>query len=65
MTKKIAKKRALKSNLQPVTLKVFPYKGVIGAAFDIAMVALVMSGAIVMVVSAVMMAGKITITAGK
>jgi hypothetical protein len=64
MTKKIATKKITKKP-EPMTLKVFPYKGVIGAAFDIAMVALVMSGAIVMVVSAVMMAGKITITAGK
>jgi hypothetical protein len=64
MTKKIATKK-IKKNTEPMTLKVFPYKGVIGAAFDIAMVALVMSGAIVMVVSAVMLAGKITITAGK
>jgi hypothetical protein len=64
MTKKIATKKIMKKP-EPMTLKVFPYKGVIGAAFDIAMVALVMSGAIVMVVSAVMMAGKITITAGK
>lgn len=66
MTKKIAKKKvAVKSNPQPMILKVFPYKGVIGAAFDIAMVALVMSGALMMAVSAIVLAGKITITVGK
>jgi hypothetical protein len=66
MTKKIAKKKvAVKSNPQPMILKVFPYKGVIGAAFDIAMVALVVSGALMMAVSAILMAGKITIIAGK
>jgi hypothetical protein len=66
MTKKIAKKKvAVKSKPQPMILKVFPYKGVIGAAFDIAMVALLMSGALMMAVSAIVLAGKITITAGK
>jgi hypothetical protein len=66
MTKKIAKKKvAVKSNPQPMTLRVFPYKGVIGAAFDIAMVALLMSGAVMMTVSAIALAGKITISVGK
>jgi hypothetical protein len=66
MTKKIAKKKvAVKSNPKPMTLRVFPYKGVIGAMFDIGMVALLMSGALMMAVSAILMAGKITITAGK
>jgi hypothetical protein len=66
MTKKIAKKKvAVKSNPQPMTLRVFPYKGILGAMFDIAMVALLMSGALMMAVSAIMLAGKITITVGK
>jgi hypothetical protein len=66
MTKKIAKKKvAVKSNPQPMTLKLFPYKGVLGAMVDIAMVAILMSGALMMAVSAILMAGKITITAGK
>jgi hypothetical protein len=66
MTKKIAKKKvAVQSKPQPMTLRVFPYKGVIGAAFDIAMVALVVSGALMMAVSAIALAGKITISAGK
>lgn len=66
MTKKIAKKKvAVKSNPQPMILRVFPYKGFIGAMFDIAMVALLMSGAVMMTVSAIALAGKITITVGK
>ena len=66
MTKKIAKKKvAVKSNPQPMTLKLFPYKGVLGAMVDIAMVAILMFGALMMAVSAILMAGKITITAGK
>jgi|LakMenEpi03Aug12_release.lakeMendotaPanAssembly.Ray.scaffolds.fasta_scaffold769966_3 hypothetical protein len=66
MTKKIAKKKvAVKSNPQPMILKVFPYKGVLGAMVDVAMVAILMSGALMMAVSAILMAGKITITAGK
>ena len=66
MTKKIAKKKvAVNSKPQPMTLRVFPYKGVLGAMFDIAMVVLLMSGALMMAVSAIVMAGKITITAGK
>ncbi len=66
MTKKIAKKKvAVKSKPQPMTLKLFPYKGVLGAMVDIAMVAILMSGALMMAVSAILMAGKITITAGK
>jgi len=48
-----------------MTLRVFPYKGVVGAMFDIAMVALLMSGAFMMVVSAIALAGKITISVGK
>jgi hypothetical protein len=64
MTKKITKKKVVKKP-EPMTLRVFPYKGVIGAAFDIAMVALVVSGALMMAVSAILMAGKITIIAGK
>jgi hypothetical protein len=66
MTKKIAKKKvAVKSKPQPMTLRVFPYKGFLGAAFDLAMVSLLFSGALVMAVSAIMMAGKITISVGK
>jgi hypothetical protein len=66
MTKKIAKKKvAVQSKPQPMTLRVFPYKGFIGAMFDIAMVALLMSGAVMMTVSAIALAGKITITVGK
>jgi hypothetical protein len=66
MTKKIAKKKvAVKLNPQPMTLKLFPYKGFVGAMFDIAMVALLMSGAVMMTVSAIALAGKITITVGK
>ncbi len=66
MTKKIASKKvAVQSKPQPMILKVFPYNGVIGAAFDIAMVALVVSGALMMAVSAIALAGKITITVGK
>jgi hypothetical protein len=66
MTKKIAKKKvAVKSKPQPMVLKLFPSKGVLGAMVDIAMVAILMSGALMMAVSAILMAGKITITAGK
>jgi putative flippase GtrA len=66
MTKKIAKKKvAVKSKPQPMILKLFPSTGVLGAMVDIAMVAVLMSGALVMAVSAIMMAGKITIIAGK
>ena len=66
MTKKIAKKKvAVKSNPQPMILKVFPYKGVLGAMVDVAMVAILMSGALMMAVSAILMAGKITISVGK
>jgi hypothetical protein len=68
MTKKIAKKKVVvkpKPKPQPMTLKLFPYKGVLGAMVDIAMVAILMSGALMMAVSAILMAGKITITAGK
>ena len=64
MTKKIAKKK-VETKPQPMTLKMFPDRGVLGLFMDFAMVALLTSAAVMMVVSAVMMAGKITITAGK
>ena len=48
-----------------MTLKLFPDRGVLGLLMDFAMVALLVSASVMMTVSAVMMAGKITITAGK
>ena len=64
MTKKIAKKK-VETKPQSMILKIFPDRGVIGALADIALVSVLMSGALMMVVCAVIMAGKITITAGK
>jgi len=64
MTKKIAKKKVV-TKPQPMTLKMFPDRGVLGLFMDFAMVALLVSASVMMTVSAVMMAGKITITAGK
>lgn len=64
MTKKIAKKKVA-TKPQPMTLKLFPDRGVLGLLMDFAMVALLVSASVMMTVSAVMMAGKITITAGK
>ena len=64
MTKKIAKKK-VQTKPQSMILKIFPDRGVIGALADIALVSVLMSGAFMMVVCAVIMAGKITITAGK
>ena len=64
MTKKFAKKKVA-SKPQPMTLKMFPDRGVLGFCMDFAMVTLLTSAAVMMVVSAVMMAGNITITAGK
>lgn len=64
MTKKIAKKKVAPKP-QPMTLKLFPDRGVLGLLMDFAMVALLVSASVMMTVSAVMMAGKITITAGK
>jgi len=46
-------------------LKLFPDRGVMGAITDLALISVLMSGAVMMVVCAVMMAGKITIIAGK
>ena len=64
MTKKIAKKK-VETKPQSMILKIFPDRGVIGALADIALVSVLMSGALMMVVCAIIMAGKITITAGK
>ena len=64
MTKKIAKKK-ITPKPQPMTLKMFPDRGVLGLFMDFAMVALLVSASMMMTVSAVMMAGKITIIAGK
>jgi hypothetical protein len=64
MTKKIAKKK-VETKPQSIVMKVFPDRGVIGALADIALVTILLSGSFMMVVAAVMMAGKITITAGK
>lgn len=64
MTKKIAKKK-ITPKPQPMTLKMFPDRGLLGLFMDFAMVALLVSASVMMTVSAVMMAGKITITAGK
>ena len=64
MTKKIIKKKVTPKP-QPMTLKLFPDRGVLGLFMDFAMVALLVSASMMMTVSAVMMAGKITITAGK
>lgn len=64
MTKKIVRKK-ISPKEQPMTLKMFPDRGVLGLCMDFAMVALLVSASVMMTVSAVMMAGKITITAGK
>ena len=64
MTKKIAKKKVV-TKPQPMILKLFPDRGVIGAIADLALVSVMISGAIMVAVCAVMMAGKITIIAGK
>ena len=64
MTKKIAKKKVAPKP-QPMILKLFPDRGVIGAIADLALVSVMLSGAIMVAVCAVMMAGKITIIAGK
>ena len=64
MTKKIAKKKVA-TKPQPMTLKMFPDRGMLGLFMDFAMVALLISASVMMTVSAVMMAGKITIIAGK
>lgn len=64
MTKKIAKKKVAPKP-QPMTLKMFPDRGVLGLCMDFAMVALLTSAALMMGVAAIMMAGKITIIAGK
>lgn len=64
MTKKIAKKK-VETKPQPMILKLFPDRGVMGAITDLALISVLMSGAVMMAVAAVMMAGKITIIAGK
>ena len=64
MTKKIAKKK-VEANPQPMILKLFPDRGVMGAITDLALVSVLVSGALMIAVCAVMMAGKITIIAGK
>lgn len=64
MSKKIAKKK-VEAKPQPMILKLFPDRGVMGAITDLALISVLMSGAVMMVVAAVMMAGKITIIAGK
>ena len=64
MTKKIAKKKVAPKP-QPTILKMFPDRGVIGAIADLALVSVLVSGALMIAVCAVMMAGKITIIAGK
>jgi hypothetical protein len=46
-------------------LKMFPDRGVMGAIVDLAFVSVLVSGALMIAVCAVMMAGKITIIAGK
>ena len=66
MTKKISKKKvAVKAKPPPKIPKLFPFKGVLGVMVDIAMVAILMSGALMMAITALMLAGKITIIAGK
>ena len=64
MTKKIAKKK-VEAKPQPMILKLFPDRGMMSVLMDLAMVSLVLSGAVMVAVCAVMMAGKITIIAGK
>lgn len=64
MTKKIVKKKVAPKP-QPMILKMFPDRGVIGAIADLALVSVLVSGALMIAVCAVMMAGKITIIAGK
>lgn len=64
MTKKIAKKK-VETKPQTMILKLFPDRGMISVMLDLAMVSLVLSGAVMVAVCAVMMAGKITIIAGK
>ena len=64
MTKKIAKKKVTPKP-QPMILKMFPDRGVIGDITDLALVSVLVSGALMIAVCAVMMAGKITIIAGK
>ena len=64
MTKKIAKKKVV-TKPQPMILKVFPDRGTMSVLMDLAMVSLVLSGAVMVAVCAVMMAGNITIIAGK
>ena len=63
-TKKIAKKK-VETKPQPMILKMFPDRGVMGAIVDLAFVSVLVSGALMIAVCAVMMAGKITIIAGK
>jgi hypothetical protein len=64
MTKKIVKKKVAPKP-QPMILKMFPDRGVMGAITDLALVSVLVSGALMIAVCAVMMAGKITIIAGK
>ena len=64
MTKKIAKKKVA-TKPQPMILKVFPDRKIMSGLMDLAMVTVVLSGALMVAVCAVMMAGKITIIAGK
>lgn len=64
MTKKIAKKK-IETKPQPMILKLFPDRGVMGIITDLSLMTVLMSAAVMMVVMAVMMAGKITIIAGK
>lgn len=64
MTKKIAKKKVAPKP-QPMILKVFPDRGIVSGLMDLALVTVVLSGALMVAVCAVMMAGKITIIAGK
>ena len=63
-TKKIAKKKVV-AKPQPMILKLFPDRGVMGAITDLAFISVLVSGALMIAVCAVMMAGKITIIAGK
>ena len=64
MTKKIAKKKVV-AKPQPMILNLFPDRGVMGAITDLAFISVLVSGALMIAVCAVMMAGKITIIAGK
>lgn len=64
MTKKIVKKK-VSPKPQPMILKMFPDRGVMGIITDLALVSVLVSGALMIAVCAVMMAGKITIIAGK